>query len=79
MNPVSIVKRRKVSINKSSHTKIMIQFKEEEVCRLMRSVTYYRDNVTGNDDMWDRYDDLIAKLSAYGEEVSPSKVDCTNK
>ena len=57
----------------------MIQFKEDEVCRLMRSVTYYRDNVTGSDAMWDRYDDLIVKLSAYGEEVSPSKVDCTNK
>jgi len=54
----------------------MIQFKEEEVCRMMRSVTYYRDNVTGSDEMWDRYDDLIKKLSAYGEEVSPESLVC---
>ena len=45
----------------------------------MRSVTYYRDNVTGSDDMWDRYDDLIKKLSAYGEEASPAAVSCTDK
>ena len=57
----------------------MIQFKEEEVCQLMRSVTYYRDHVTGNDDMWDRYDDLIKKLCAYGEEASPAAVSCTDK
>lgn len=57
----------------------MIQFKEDEVCRLMRSVTYYRDNVTGSDDMWDRYNDLIKKLSAYGEEASPAAVSCTDK
>ena len=76
---VFTVKRRKVSINKSSHTNIMIQFKEEEVCRLMRSVTYYRDNVTGNDDMWDRYNDLITKLSASGEEASPAAMSCTDK
>ena len=57
----------------------MIQFKEDEVCRLMRSVTYYRDNVTGSSDMWDRYDDLIAKLCAYGEEASPNQVNCTDK
>ena len=55
----------------------MIQFKEDEVCRLMRSLTYYRDNVTGSDLMWDRYDDLIKKLSAYGEEASPNPVVCT--
>lgn len=57
----------------------MIQFKEEEVCQLMRSVTYYRDNVTGNDDMWDRYNDLIKKLGAYGEEASPVAVSCNDK
>ena len=57
----------------------MIQFKEEEVCQLMRSVTYYRDHVTGNDDMWDRYDGLIKKLSAYGEEASPAAVICIDE
>ena len=57
----------------------MIQFKEEEVCRLMRSVTYYRDHVTGSDEIWDRYNDLIKKLSAYGEEASPAAVSCTDE
>ena len=57
----------------------MIQFKEDEVCQLMRSVTYYRDNVTGSDEIWDRYNDLIKKLSAYGEEASPIAVSCTDK
>ena len=54
----------------------MIQFKEDEVCRLKRSLTYYRDNVTGSDLMWNHYDDLIKKLDAYGEEVSPEVLVC---
>ena len=45
----------------------------------MRSVTYYRDHVTGSDEIWDRYNDLIKKLSAYGEEASPVAVSCTDK
>ena len=53
-----------------------IQFREEEVCQLMRTVTHYRDNVTGSDAMWDRYDDLAKKLSAYGEEMSPTTMSC---
>ena len=57
----------------------MIQFKEEEVCRLMRCVTYYRDNITGSDEIWDRYDDLVKKLSAYGEEASPTEVSCMDE
>ena len=48
----------------------MIQFNEDEVCRLKRALTYYRDHVTSNDEIWDRYDILIEKLCAYGEEVS---------
>ena len=54
----------------------MIQFKEDEVCRMIRSITYYRDQVTGNDYMWDQYNDLIIKLYKYGEEVSPNPVAC---
>ena len=54
----------------------MIQFKEDEVCSMVRAITYYRDVVTGNEYMWDRYNELIAKLYAYGEEVSPSNLDC---
>ena len=54
----------------------MIQFKEDEVCRMIRSITYYRDQVTGNDYMWDQYNELIVKLYQYGEEVSPGPVAC---
>jgi hypothetical protein len=54
----------------------MIQFKEDEVCRMIRSITYYRDQVTGNDYMWDQYNDLIMKLYKYGEEASPDPVAC---
>ena len=57
----------------------MIQFREDEVCRMMAALTYYRDQVTGNEYMWDTYDDLIAKLYQYGEEVSPDPVNCDNK
>ena len=55
-----------------------IQFKEEEVCQIIRALTHYRDRVTGSDEIWDRYDDLIAKLYSYGEEASPDAVSCTN-
>ena len=52
----------------------MIQFNEDEVCRMVRAITYYRDQVTSHDLMWDKYNDIISKLYAYGEEASP----CTN-
>ena len=54
----------------------MIQFNEDEVCRILRAVTYYRDEVTGNDYMWDRFDDLASKVLKYGEEASPNPVRC---
>ena len=49
----------------------MIQFNEDEVCRMVRAITYYRDQVTSHDLMWDKYNDLITKLYAYGEEATP--------
>ena len=54
----------------------MIQFKEDEVCRMMNALIYYRDQVTGNEWMWDTYDDLIKKLYQYGEEVSTDSLNC---
>ena len=54
----------------------MIQFREEEVCQMVRAITYYRDQVTGNEYMWDRYNDLVTKLYQYGEDVSPAPVEC---
>ena len=54
----------------------MIQFKEDEVCRMVRAITYYRDQVTGNEYMWDKYNDLVVKLYQYGEDTSPSNLNC---
>ncbi len=54
----------------------MIQFKEDEVCRMIRSITHYRDQVSGSDYMWEQYNDLIEKLYRYGEEASPNPVTC---
>ena len=56
----------------------MIQFKEDEVCQMVRAITYYRDQVTGNEYMWDQYNDLVSKLYQYGEEVSPEMLECDN-
>ena len=57
----------------------MIQFKEDEVCRAIRAITYYRDQVTGSDHMWDKYNELVIKLYQYGEDASPSPVACEDK
>ena len=56
----------------------MIQFNENEVCQMLRALTHYRDEVTGHDDIWDRYDRLVSKMNKYGEEVSPTNLSCTN-
>ena len=56
----------------------MIQFNENEVCQMLKALTHYRDEVTGHDDIWDRYDHLVAKMNKYGEEVSPTSLSCTN-
>ncbi len=55
---------------------MMIQFQEDEVCRLKRALTYYRDHVTGSEEIQERYDVLIKKLCAYGEEISPLSLMC---
>ena len=54
----------------------MIQFKEDEVCKLVRALTHYRDMVTGSDKIWDRDNALITKVYAYGEEASTTNLDC---
>lgn len=56
----------------------MIQFKEDEVCRLVKAVQYYRDYIAGSDWHWDQYNNLVDKLHKYGEEASPNPVSCTN-
>ncbi len=54
----------------------MIQFNEDEVCQLLKATQWYRDMVTGSDEIWDRYNNLIVKLHQYGEEASPEEVNC---
>ena len=49
----------------------MIQFNEDEVCRLIRATVHYRDSVTSHEVIWDRYNYLVDKLRSYAEEVSP--------
>ena len=56
----------------------MIQFNEEEVCQLIKAVQWYRDMVTGSDETWDRYNEVLTKLHSYGEDASPDPVSCTN-
>ena len=56
----------------------MIQFNQDEVCKLIKAVTYYRDIVTGSDEIWDRYNDVAIKLHNYGEEVETSdRLSCS--
>ena len=38
---------------------------------MVKAITWYRDQVTGNDYMWDKYDELVKKLYLYGEEMTP--------
>lgn len=54
----------------------MIQFKEEEVCQILKALTYYRDMASGHEVIWDRYDHLVSKMNKYGEEVSTAKLKC---
>ena len=54
----------------------MIQFNEDEVCRILRAVTYYRNHVAGSEYIWDRYDELVDKVHQYGEDASPEPVKC---
>ena len=54
----------------------MIQFKEDEVCQILKALVHYRDEETGHDDIWDRYDRLVDKMTKYGEEVDEEKFSC---
>ena len=56
----------------------MIQFNENEVCQMLRALTHYRDEVTGHDDIWEIYNNLVNKMDKDGEEVSPTSLSCTN-
>jgi len=48
----------------------MIRFNDNELCGMINAITWYRDMVTGSDEIWDRYDHLIDKLQKYGEDVT---------
>lgn len=57
----------------------MMQLNENDVCKALKAVAYYRDNVTGSDFMWDEYDNLLRKMGYYGEEVTEKeRLVCNN-
>ena len=54
-----------------------MKLNEDDICNLLKAVTWYRDMITGSDYMWDKYDKLNRKLEAYGEEVTTDeKLNC---
>ena len=53
-----------------------MRFNENDICKLMKAVTYYRDMITGSDFMWEQYDHLLSKLKSYGEEVTEKALSC---
>lgn len=46
-----------------------MQFNEEDVCRLIRAVEFYKEQ-TGSEWMWDQYNNLSRKLRDYQEQYS---------
>ena len=52
-----------------------LQFNEGEICQLIRACECYQDR-TGSDYMFARYQKLIHKLNNYGEEHSPTHLQC---
>ena len=53
-----------------------MKLNEDDICYLLKAVTYYRDIKTGSDYMWDKYNKLHRKLEAYGEEVTTDPLSC---
>ena len=52
-----------------------MQFTEGEVCRLITACKCYQEQ-TGSEYMYDEYERLIHKLNNYGEEYSPTHLQC---
>ena len=53
-----------------------MRFNEDEVCQIIKAVTYYRDRVTSCTFMWDEYDQLVDKLNNYGEDITEVDLSC---
>ena len=53
-----------------------MKLNQDDICSLIKVVTYYRDIITGSDAIWDRYDQLLTKLKQYGEEVTEEPLVC---
>ena len=47
-----------------------MQIPQDHLYRAIQALAYYRDNVTGHDDIWDRYDETIKALEAYRQNYS---------
>ena len=53
-----------------------MKFSEDDVCQIIKAVTYYRDRVSQTDFMWDQYNDLIIKLTHYGQDITDKDLSC---
>lgn len=47
-----------------------MQLSQDHLLRALRALAYYRDNMTGHDVIWDRYDEAIKAIEAYRENYS---------
>ena len=52
-----------------------LQFTEADVCRLITACDSYQQQ-TGSEYIWDVYENLKHKLNNYGEEHSPTHLQC---
>lgn len=48
-----------------------MQLQDDHLYRAILALEYYRDNMTGHDYIWDRYDSTVRALKAYQENYTP--------
>lgn len=47
-----------------------MQLHDDHIYRAIVALEYYRDNQTGHDLIWERYDETLRALKAYQDEYS---------
>lgn len=47
-----------------------MQLHDDHIYRAIVALEYYRDNQTGHDFIWNRYDETIRALKAYQDQYS---------
>ena len=48
-----------------------MQLRAEDLYIIEKSVKYCRDTLTGNDYMWDRYDEVLERIKNYRNNYEP--------